>query len=44
MLQVFTDNFTIALSKDAPLNKSFIRNDKCFFTLTDKWLTRKSDN
>ena len=42
MLQVFTENFTTALSKSAPLKKCFIRNDKSFFTLTDKWLTRKS--
>ena len=42
MLQVFTENFTTALSKSAPLQKCFIRNDKSFFTLTDKWLTRKS--
>ena len=42
MLQVFTENFTTALSKSAPLKKCFIRNDKNFFTLTDKWLTRKS--
>ena len=42
MLQVFTENFTTALSKSAPLKKCFIRNNKSFFTLTDKWLTRKS--
>ena len=42
MLQVFTENLTIALSKNASLKKCFIRNDKSFFTLTDKWLTRKS--
>ena len=42
MLQVFTENFTTALSKSAPLKKCFIQNDKSFFTLTDKWLTRKS--
>ena len=42
MLQVFTENFTTALSKSAPLKKCFIRNDKIFFTLTDNWLTRKS--
>ena len=42
MLQVFTENFTTALSKSAPLKKCFIQNHKSFFTLTDKWLTRKS--
>ena len=42
MLQVFTENFTTALLKSAPLKKCFIRNDKGFFTLKDKWLTRKS--
>ena len=42
MLQVFTENFTTALSKKAPLKKCFIRIDNSFFTLTDKWLTRKS--
>ena len=42
MPQVFTENFTTALSKSAPLKKFFIRNDKSFFTLTDKCLTRKS--
>ena len=42
MLQVFTENITIALSKNAPLKKCFIRNYKSFLKLTDKWLTRKS--
>ena len=31
MLQVFTENFTTALSKSAPLKKCFIRNDKNFY-------------
>ena len=43
ILQVFTEIFTTALSKSAPLKKYFIRNDKSFFTLTDKWLTRKDN-
>ena len=42
ILQVFSENFAIALSKNAPLKKYFIVNDKSFFTLTDKWLTRKA--
>ena len=42
MLQDFTENFTIALSKNAPLKKCFIRHDKSFLILTDKWLTSKS--
>ena len=31
VLQVFTENFGIALSKNAPFKKCFIRNDKSFF-------------
>ena len=33
MLQVLAEFFTTALSKNAPLKKCFIRNDKSFFLL-----------
>ena len=42
MLHFFTENFTIGFSINSHHKKCFTRNDKSLFTLTDKWLTRKS--
>ena len=41
MLQVFTENITIAPTENVPL-KNVLSEMKNFFLLKDKWLTRKS--